>query len=136
MLIDVGMCALTTTLFAAWFWGVRMYTSFPGFKSKISKSVEDKMLFTIFEPTFFFWHRRRVDDYFWVDGATRETVNAPREDVDTMARTGKYTCMMTVVGASVCVVNIKHERLVSASVMFTFWKINKKTRLHFKALVG
>lgn len=53
-----------------------------------------------------------------MDIATRITVDAPREDVDAMAGTGEYTSVMTVVAANICVVHIKDESLVSASIRF------------------
>lgn len=37
-----------------------------------------------------------------------------------MTWAGKYTSVLTVVTANVCVLNIKDERLVSARIMFAF----------------
>lgn len=57
----------------------------------------------------------------------RTTADAPRENVDTMAGTGKYASVMTVVAANVCVVHIKHELLVGASIRFAFLEIGKES---------
>lgn len=53
-----------------------------------------------------------------------------------MTWAGKYTSVLTVVTANVCVLNIKDERLVSARIMFAFWETGQKKPRHLKLLVG
>lgn len=43
-----------------------------------------------------------------------------------MTWAGKYTSVMTVVAADICVIHIEDERLVSARIWFVSWEIGKE----------